>query len=98
AAFGGFTDLLCFGNTEPLLQSKNAVLALKEHTKSLPVNFHAVGAATINAEGKDLTEMIDLVEHGALAFSDGEMAIQQADVVLKALQYLQLTDSLLINR
>lgn len=98
AVAGGFTEMLCFANTEPLLQSKNAVIALKEQTKSLPVNFHAVGAATMNSEGKDLTEIIDLFQHGAMAFSDGDMAIQQADVVLKALQYLQLTDSLLINR
>lgn len=98
AAAGGFTELLCFANTEPLLQTKNALQALKDQTQPLPVRFHAVGGATINAEGKDLTEILDLHYHGAAAFSDGEMAIQQADVVLKALQYLQLTDSLLINR
>ncbi len=98
AAAGGFTEMLCFANTEPLLQSKNAILALKNQTKDLPVTFHAVGAATMQGEGKDLTEMLDLHTHGAIAFSDGEMAIQQADVFLKAIQYLQITDSLLINR
>lgn len=98
ASAGGFTEMLCFASTEPLLESKNAVLALKNQTKSQPVSFHAVGTATMHAEGKDLTEMLDLHYHGAVAFSDGDKAIQQADVVLKALQYLQLTDGLLINR
>ncbi|KAA9345511.1 dihydroorotase [Adhaeribacter soli] len=98
AAAGGFTEILCFANSEPLLQTKNSLLSLKEQTRSLPVTFHPVGAATVNSEGKDLTEMLDLQRHGAVAFSDGESGIQQADVVLKALQYLQITDMLLINR
>ena len=98
AAAGGFTEMLCFAITEPVLQTKNALQALKAQTKNLPVNFHPVGAATANNEGKDLTEMLDLLEYGAVAFSDGDKAIQQAEVVLKALQYLQITDSLLINR
>src|SRR5690606_8754425 len=87
AAAGGFTEMLCFANTEPLLQTKNALQALKEQTKLLPVTFHAVGAATVNAEGKDLTEMLDMQAHGAVGFSDGNHSIQQAEVVLKALQY-----------
>jgi dihydroorotase len=98
AAAGGFTEMLCFANTEPVLQSKNALLGLKEQTRDLAINFHPVAAATTNTEGKDLTEMLDLLQHGAVAFSDGDKAIQQAEVVLKALQYLQITDSLLINR
>ena len=98
AAAGGFTEMLCFANTEPLLQTKNALLSLKEQTKKLPVTFHAVGTATMNGEGKDLTEILDLQQHGAVAFSDGNTSIQQAEVVLKALQYLQISDGLLINR
>ena len=98
AAAGGFTEMLCFANTEPLLQTKNALQSLKEQTKNLPVTFHGVGGATVNAEGKDLTEMLDLQAHGAVAFSDGNTGIQQAEVVLKALQYLQISDGLLINR
>lgn len=98
AAAGGFTEMLCFASTEPVLQTKGALLSLKEQTRSLPVQFHPVGAATVNAEGKDLTEMLDLQRHGAVAFSDGDIGIQQADVFLKALQYLQISDTLLISR
>ncbi|MFC5269550.1 dihydroorotase [Adhaeribacter terreus] len=98
AAAGGFTEMLCFANTEPLLQTKNALQSLKQQTKNLPVTFHAVGGATMNGEGKDLTEILDMQMHGAVAFSDGNIGIQQAEVVLKALQYLQISDGLLINR
>ncbi|MBK0402146.1 dihydroorotase [Adhaeribacter sp. BT258] len=98
AAAGGFTEMLCFANTEPLLQTKNALQSLTQQTKNLPVTFHAVGGATMNGEGKDLTEILDMQAHGAIAFSDGNIGIQQAEVVLKALQYLQISDGLLINR
>jgi dihydroorotase len=95
---GGFTEVLCFAPEEGSFQSKNALEALTHRSEKLPVTLHAVANATINSEGKDLTEVLDLHYHGAKAFSDGDHSIQNADVLLKALQYLQITDSLLINK
>jgi dihydroorotase len=95
---GGFTEVLCFAPEEGNVQTKNALLSLQHRTATLPVTLHGVANATMNGEGKDLTEMLDLQAHGAKAFSDGDRAIPHADVLLKALQYLQITDSLLINK
>ncbi len=98
ASKGGFTEVLCMPNTEPVVQTKSSVLYLKNHSLSLPVTLHPVAAATIDTDGKDLTEMIDLYQAGAVAFSDGINPLQGADIILKALQYVQLFDGLLMNR
>ena len=98
ASKGGFTEVLCLPNTNPVIQTKGAVNYLKNHSAYLPVTLHPIAAATVDTEGKDLTEMIDLHQAGAVAFSDGIKPLQGADVVLKALQYVQLFDGLLMNK
>ncbi len=98
ASKGGFTEVLCLPNTYPVIQTKGAVNYLKNHSANLPVTLHPIAAATVDTEGKDLTEMIDLYQAGAVAFSDGIKPLQGADVILKALQYVQLFDGLLMNK
>lgn len=98
AAKGGFTEVACLPNVEPIVQTRNGVAYLQQMGAALPVAFHAIAAATTDCAGKDLTEMIDLHTAGAVAFSDGKKPLQQAEVVVKALQYLQFFDGLLINR
>lgn len=98
AAAGGFTEVLCMPNVTPVVQTKGAVGYLKNRSASMPVTLHPAAAVTIDTQGKDLTEMIDLQQTGAIAFSDGDKPLQGADVMLRALQYLQLFDGLLINK
>ncbi|MBC5772433.1 dihydroorotase [Pontibacter sp. KCTC 32443] len=98
AAAGGFTEVLCMPNVEPVVQTKGAISYLKNRSVYLPVTLHPTAAVTMEAEGKELTEMIDLKQAGAVAFTDGTHPIQGAEVMVKALQYLQLFDGLLLNR
>jgi dihydroorotase len=56
-----------------------------------------MASLTKNCEGKDFTEMIDLHEAGAVAFTDGEFPVQNPDIFLKSLQYLTQFGGLLIN-
>ncbi|MCX2742194.1 dihydroorotase [Pontibacter anaerobius] len=98
AAVGGFTEVLLLPNTEPVVQTKGAINFIKNRTHTLPVTLLPAAAVTVDALGKDLTEMIDLHQSGAVAFTDGTHPLQGADVILKALQYLQPFDGLLMNR
>lgn len=98
AAAGGFTDILCLPNVEPVVQTRGAVNYLKQKTAGLPVTLHPAAALTVDTAGKDLTEMIDLHQAGALAFTDGTKPLQGAEVLVKALQYVQQFDGLLMNR
>ncbi|GAB3526445.1 dihydroorotase [Pontibacter brevis] len=98
AAAGGFTEVVTLPNVEPVVQTKGAVNYIRSRSQQLPVSLLPAAAITVDAQGKELTEMIDLHQAGAVAFTDGTKPLQGADVLLKALQYVQLFDGLLMNK
>lgn len=95
ALAGGFTEIALLPNTQPVVQTRESVNYLKRAGEK--IKFHPMAAVTVKCEGKDFTEMIDLHEAGAVAFTDGEHAIQNPDIFLKSLQYLTQFGGLLIN-
>lgn len=97
AAAGGFTDVLVVPNTKPVIDNKTQVSYIKGRSAALPVNVHPIGAISRGAEGKELAEMYDMREAGALAFSDGLYPVQSSGVLLKALQYVKTFDGILIQ-
>lgn len=97
ASQGGFTHVMALPNTSPAISSKSQVVFVKEKSAGLPVTFYPIGAITKNAEGNELSEMYDMLEEGALAFSDGLSPLQDPAVLVKALQYLLAADATLIQ-
>ncbi len=89
AAAGGFTDVMILPNTNPCVHNKSQVEYIIQRTASYPVNLLPIGAVTKNNEGKELAEMYDMRDSGAVAFSDGVNALQSPGILLKALQYVQ---------
>ncbi len=98
AKYGGFTGVALLPNTRPVIQSKNDIQYLLSRSQSHLTDLFPIAAITRDVKGEDFTEMIDLHEAGAIAFSDGEVPIWQADILLKSLQYLQKFDGLVINK
>lgn len=97
AAYGGYTHLFLTPNTNPITQNKAAVQYITEKKIPRPVQFHPIGAVTKNTEGKELTEMYDMKNSGAIAFSDGSKSIQSAGLLIKALQYIKAFDGTIIQ-
>ncbi len=97
AAAGGFTEVAVLPNTVPTIQSKNEVSYVTGNNDNRLVQVHALAAVTKNCKGEELTEMIDLHEAGAIAFTDGLKPIWHTDIFLKSLQYLQKFEGLLID-
>ncbi len=97
AAAGGFTEIAILPNTVPSIQSKNEVSYVTGGNNNRLVQIHALASVTKNNKGEELTEMIDLHEAGAVAFTDGLKPIWHTDIFLKSLQYLQKFDGLLID-
>lgn len=94
---GGFTEVAVLPNTVPVIQTKNDISYIKSRSNTLLTQLHPIAAVTLDAKGTELTEMIDLYEAGAVAFSDGEQPLWHTDICLKTLQYLQKFDGLLID-
>jgi len=97
AAAGGFTELVLLPNTHPTIQTKNEVSYITQGNNNRLVQLHVMAAVTKNCKGEELTEMIDLHEAGAVAFSDGLKSVWHTDLFLKSLQYIQKFDGLLID-
>ena len=97
AAAGGFTDVMVLPNTNPVVHNKSGVEYIVQRSKTLAVNIHPIGAVTKNAEGKDLAEMYDMHQSGAVAFGDGTNPLQSAGIVLKALQYVKSFDGTVVQ-
>lgn len=97
AAAGGFTEIVLLPNTHPTVQTKNEISYITQPNATRLVQLHVMAAVTKNCKGEELTEMIDLHEAGAVAFSDGLKSVWHTDIFLKSLQYLQKFDGLLID-
>lgn len=97
AAHGGYTDVFLLPNTQPVVSQKSGVAYIVQRSKTLPVSLHPIGAITKNAEGKELSEMYDMHESGAVAFSDGICPVQSPGLLLKALQYVKAINKIIIQ-
>ena len=98
AAAGGFTDIAVLPNTQPVVDAKGTLGYVQRMAEGQPVSIHVIAAVTKKAAGEDFTEMLDLHHGGAVAFSDGNHPLQNPDLLLKTLQYLQPINGLLMNR
>jgi len=97
AVAGGFTQVFTLPNTEPVVDNKSQVTYTVQKSSSLPIQVHPIGAITKKIEGKDLAEMYDMRENGAIAFSDGLAPVQTSGLFLKALLYVKAFDGILIQ-
>ena len=88
AAAGGYCAILAMPNTEPVLDSAAVLGALIEDARGeaeVPVGFLA--AISKGQEGAELTEMAELAEAGAVAFSDDGRPVTSPGLMRRALQY-----------
>src|SRR6201999_2811160 len=98
AAAGGYTDVFVLPNTKPVVDAKSQVeYVLQQPNGKMPVNIWPLGAVTRGLEGKDLAEMYDMRQSGAIAFSDGTSPVQSAGLLFKGLQYVKAFDGIIIH-
>ncbi len=97
AAAGGFTDVLLSPNTSPSISSKSVLQYVLKKTENDAVKIHPLGSITQEIEGKALAEMFDMKTFGAIAFTDGWKPVQNANLMLKALEYVKAFDGVLIQ-
>jgi len=88
AIAGGVTSLACPPDTDPPLDEPGLVEMLKFRAKNLnQAHVYPVGALTQGLQGERLTEMAELVDAGCVAFSHADYALNDNEVLRRALQY-----------
>jgi dihydroorotase len=88
AAAGGYAGLLAMANTSPPVSSPADIDALRHRARneaSVPVGFLAT--VTRGMEGRELTDMAELREAGAVGFTDDGVPVTNPGILRKALQY-----------
>jgi dihydroorotase len=83
-------------NTDPVVDSAAALVSLVDTARrdaAIPIGFLA--AITRAQHGEELTEMAELADVGAVAFSDDGVPVSSAGLMRRALQYASITGRLL---
>jgi dihydroorotase len=96
AAAGGYCAIVAMPNTSPVVDSApilGALLDAAAREARVPVGFTA--AITRGLDGRELTEMAELRELGAAAFTDDGRPVVDAGVFRRALQYQRLCGGVL---
>ncbi|HEX8066645.1 MAG TPA: dihydroorotase [Thermoleophilaceae bacterium] len=96
AAAGGFCAILAMPNTDPVVDSAPVLRSLRERARAearVPTGFLA--AITRGQAGAELTEMAELADAGAVAFTDDGLPVRSAGVLRQALQYQRLAGRVL---
>ncbi len=87
AQAGGYTGLLNLSQKQSPIQSKAQVDYILKKSAGKLVDIYPAGAMSKDHEGKYLSEMFDMQQAGALAFSDSDQAIADDGFMSRALQY-----------
>lgn len=85
---GGVTSVCAIADTEPVTQHKTQIEYLVKNTKGNLVEIWPIGAITEGLKGKNPTEMFDMHQAGAVAFSDAPHSVHNSGVMMRALQYV----------
>lgn len=89
AALSGFTAVGVNSNSNPVMDSGSEVEFLKSKSAGHAVNLYPIGALTKNCNKKDLAELFDMNQAGAVAFGDYKKSTDNANLIKLALQYAQ---------
>ena len=88
AAHGGFTAVCCMANTNPVIDNALGVEYILARAAAVgKCRVHVAGAATQGLKGEIISEMGDMVAHGAVAFTDDGRGIQGAGMMRRVMDY-----------
>lgn len=96
AAKSGFTKIALQPNTFPIIDNQSQINFVKSKANGFATEIYPIGALTKNSEGKDLAELFDMKNAGAVAFGDYNKNMNNPNLLKIALQYVQDFDGLVI--
>ncbi len=93
AAAGGFTTIVAMANTLPVIDDKTGVQYIMRTAQMHGVvNVYQVGAVSKNLQGEEMADLGEMVEAGAVAFSDDGRGVMNSLLLRRAMQYSTLFD------
>ena len=96
AAQSGFTGIALQPNSFPVIDNQSQILFVKSKAIGAATELFPIGSLTKGSEGKDMAELFDMKNAGAVAFGDYNRSLDNANLLKIALQYVQDFDGLVI--
>jgi len=87
AARGGFTTICCMPNTQPVMDSRAVLDSVLAAARDVPARVRPIAAISKGEAGRELSEMAELAEAGAIAFSDDGRPVSSSRLMRSALEY-----------
>ncbi len=98
ALAGGFTSTACIPNTEPPIDSRAAIeFVLHQAARAEHCHVFVIACVSKNREGKELAEIGQLVEAGAVAFSDDGAPVYDPELMRRVFEYCLMFDKPVLN-
>jgi dihydroorotase len=97
AAKSGFTAVGVNSNTNPFIDNKSAVEFLINKSQNFATNLHPIASLTQKSEGKEMAELYDMYQSGAIAFGDYNTSMTNDNLMKVALLYAQNFDGLVLS-
>jgi dihydroorotase len=99
AAAGGVTTIICQPDTSPAIDDPATVdYVMRRARDTAVVHVHPMAALTKGLEGQEMTEIGLLKAAGAVAFTDGDRSVTNAQVIRRALTYARDFDALIVHQ
>jgi dihydroorotase len=93
AAAGGYAHVCVMPNTKPVNDTRAVTdMMLRRAAEVGGPRLHPIGAITVGQRGKELTEMAELREAGAIGVSDDGVCVTSSSVMRRALEYAKTFD------
>lgn len=96
AAKSGFAGIGLQPNSFPVIDNQSQINFVKTKAIGHATTLFPIGALTKNAERKDMAELFDMKQAGAIAFGDYNKSFENANLLKIALQYTQDFNGLVI--
>ncbi len=87
AVAGGYVQVAALPNTDPVRQSVADVAYLRQQNGHHPTDLYPLVALSKDLAGKDMVEMLDLHQAGALVFTDGAKRRVSGSLLKRTLEY-----------
>ncbi|MFQ5863952.1 MAG: dihydroorotase [bacterium] len=97
AMAGGFTSVCPMPNTDPPADNAEVVEFLIKRSRDLLLDVLPIATVTKARAGAELTEMAELVQAGAVAFSDDGDTVATAEILRRAMEYAKMFDLPIID-
>ncbi len=98
ALAGGFTSIACIPNTEPPIDTQGTVEFVRHQAaRADHCNVFVVACVSKGREGKELAEIGQLVQAGAVAFSDDGAPVYDPELLRRAFEYCLMFDKPILN-